>query len=178
MDDRLIVESPDVEEGERYVAIDDRGWAGLVAIEKPAPFHCYDCGSQGSWAHWVRRLPCIHAPALLVGPTTTDWPKARALSGLDNLSHESCPPRPPRDEADGETSLISTGDLGPRLGSLWFTSIQLDIDGDGRADLEARARTCPGQLVGLYPRVVMEWRAHDGHGWRVTERFFVPAVSP
>jgi hypothetical protein len=184
-DGSLIVESPSIQRGERYVAIDDRGWAGMVVIEEPIPdgsfetpegVEVFDHWTGGSWARWIARLPCppIASAIALVGPTSTDWPKARALSGMDFLGHDTCPPRPPPAPIDGGTGLISTmGDPGPALTVQWRTDLQIDLDGDGRTDLEARARACLGQHEGLYPRAAIEWRAHDARGWRVTERFFV-----
>jgi hypothetical protein len=154
----LIVEGS-CEREERYVAVDESGWLGvLVVVGERRPLYSLGVsdakgiGCQGRWAEIASRTPERHF-VTLVGPTSQRWPRIRIryppMAGDDDVD-------------DGGIGLL------PTLSTTWRTGATIDLNGDGVDDIEVFYRVC--RHGESYPQE-METRVRGPLGlWRVSER--------
>jgi hypothetical protein len=134
-----------VKEG-RYLAIDKKGVVGVLrASGKPAPGRCYDdCPKVRADARWVAAPKRAAGDWFVaVGPLDDgkDWPRARVLA---------------------------SGNQEPK-GDAWATGLAIDLDGDGKVDLDTRWRYAPpGRSTRTQVRVrtARDWEVAEEYGFR------------
>ena len=102
-------------EGDRFVVLGSDGWVGVLAPGAEVSLEGYRDESPDFEREgtWIEGQASF-AGAVAVGPTDADWRSAR----LQVLTE----PFPIRPE--------------------WQTRVSIDLDGDGRADIEQRTRLC------------------------------------
>jgi hypothetical protein len=159
--------------GERYVVFDETGWSGIVEVASPCSLRTPDRLSRpvadaGGWGNvfmgrpvvgcslrWIAVAPRMSAltrrddfSAMAVGPTRERWEHLRTM-----LFDEIPPPCPVEPGV-----ICNTPTRSPP--AEWETTLAVDLDGDGSADLETRQRNC--QHVG---GIGYDVRVRDGRNW-------------
>jgi hypothetical protein len=186
--------------GERYVVFDDRGWLGIgevahdcgCRIGTPAR-ECPDGGSGAatsqsslSWTdaaaalartawgcslRWIARAPraadAVREPSFVaeaLGPTRERWEKLRFLR-FGTPRERTCP--------EGVICTVSASPMAP-VG--WETTSAIDLDDDGSADVESRARRdCVDASKAGYGELMLEVRVRDGQTWIPVQRQAMPS---
>jgi hypothetical protein len=129
-------------DGDRFVVFGSTGYAGVVVASPEPGWSCRDaCPEFLRAATWIDGQPS-GGRAVAVGPTDATFRAGRVQF---------------------------TGSPDPdTAGSEWQTSVSVDLDGDGRSDVEERMRHC-----GCW-HVVQESRVRSGEQWTTSVRVFVP----
>ena len=110
-------DGPSLRDGDRFVALGSAGYAGVVvASPEKSGWSCHDgCSEFRRAATWIDgQAP--DGPSVAVGPTD-------AVFRTGRMQFTGSP--------DPET-----------VGAEWQTSVSVDLDGDGRSDVEQRMRHC------------------------------------
>jgi hypothetical protein len=139
--------------GDHYVIFGPAGYGGSVRVtdrevgdEKCMWDACPGYRIIADWTHgptgpsWPTEQPAV-APVIAVGPVAGPMPHA-TLPTNDLMD-----PAPVAKHPKG-----------------WLTELEMDLDGDGRVDVQRRSRRC-----GCY-HLAFETRRRDGDAWTVTER--------
>lgn len=139
-----------------YALIDDAGYAGTVRVVGPSKIDCDDCGVTLLAVTATDHRHACRAACVAVGPVNATLSRAR-IAALPGAARED---------------------------ATWQTTLEVDVDGDGRWDLDAVARCggttpsgCSGQVCNRLCTATRVTGRADPEAATVSCVSFVPDVD-